>query len=72
MKRKNFFIFIFSISFLGIAAVVSLLLSKNELSVTRYQIATGLAQPIRIVQLTDLHNSVFGAHNRRLIKKVAS
>lgn len=55
-----------------IALVTSLLLSRYGLSVSYYTFnVPQYTKPIRIVQLTDLHNSEFGAHNRRLIRKVA-
>lgn len=42
----------------------------KDLAVTHYSIETGLAQPIRIVQLSDLHNAEFGEHNSELIRLV--
>ena len=51
----------------------SLLLSRYGLAVSRFSIsAEQLSEPIRVVHLSDLHNSEFGAHNRRLVKKVAA
>ena len=50
---------------------VSLLLSRYGLTVTRFELSQPkLSEPIRIVQLTDLHNSEFGKGNERLIRKV--
>lgn len=49
----------------------SLLLSRYGLTVTRFALSQPkLTQPLRIVQLTDLHNSVFGKGNARLIRKI--
>lgn len=49
----------------------SLLLSRYGLTVTRFALSQPkLSEPIRIVQLTDLHNSEFGKGNARLIRKV--
>ncbi len=46
--------------------------SKYHLSISPYTIETDkLDASIRIVQLTDLHNSVFGQNNSRLIARVA-
>lgn len=50
---------------------VSILLSRYTLSVTRYEYHSNkLTQPLRIVQLTDLHDSTFGDRNERLIEKI--
>lgn len=72
MKWKKSFLFP-ALALILIAAVgASFLLSSRGLSVTRCSItAQGFTQPVRIVQLTDLHNSVFGAHNERLVRMVA-
>ena len=71
MKVLRFFLVFFLC--VCIALVTSLLLSRYGLSVSHYELtAPSFSEPIRIVQLTDLHNSEFGAHNRRLIRKVAA
>ncbi len=50
---------------------ISLWQSKYSLSISNYKIfASGIPAPIRIVQLTDLHNAEFGEGNSRLIDKV--
>lgn len=47
--------------------------SKYALEVTNYVLSTPkLSAPIRIVQLTDLHNSEFGRENARLVELVES
>lgn len=47
--------------------------SRHLLSVSHYTIDRAeIDTPIRIVQLTDLHNSVFGEGNSRLIERVAA
>lgn len=49
----------------------SLYQSKYALSVSNYQItAFEDGEPVRIVQLSDLHNSVFGEENQELIDTV--
>lgn len=51
---------------------ISALASADALCVERYTASTDkLTAPIRIVQLTDLHNSEFGDGNSRLVRKVA-
>lgn len=46
-------------------------ISKYGLVTTEYTIQTDeIAEPFRIVQLTDLHNSVFGENNSRLVEAV--
>ena len=48
-----------------------LLISKYGLTTSHYEIATArVGQSIRIVQLSDLHNSKFGKNNKRLVAKV--
>ena len=52
-------------------AFVSLICSKYGLKTTNYKISTSeITSSLRIVQLTDLHNSEFGADNHRLIERV--
>lgn len=73
MKQKKRFLILVVFFILIAAAGVSFLLSSYGLSVSRYSLsAPALTRSIRIVQLTDLHNSVFGPHNRRLVEKVAA
>lgn len=51
---------------------ISALASADALCVGRYTVSTEkLTAPVRIVQLTDLHNSEFGDGNSRLVRKVA-
>lgn len=59
---------------LAIVVVVAwcLLGSKYALEVTNYVLSSPkLTAPIRVVQLTDLHNSEFGENNARLVSLVA-
>lgn len=71
--RKAGFVFRVVLAVL-IALLAGLIVtSKYGLSVGRFSVkANGITAPIRIVQLTDLHNSEFGDHNGRLIRKVAA
>ncbi len=56
-----------------LAVLFSFLLSEHALSVSTYRVSVpSFTGPLRIVQLTDLHNSTFGAHNQRLVQKVAA
>ena len=61
-----------TVLFLVIAALsLSYVLSRYGLTVTRFALSQQkLSEPLRIVQLTDLHNSEFGKGNERLIRKV--
>ena len=53
--------------------VFELLISKYGLAVSSYTVtADTAAGGIRILQLTDLHNSTFGKDNSRLIEKAAA
>ena len=73
MKRKPLYIFLAVLILAGAAILLSLILSTCGLSVTRYSIASPkLRDPLRIVHLSDLHNSVFGPHNVRLVQKIAA
>lgn len=53
-----------------ILAVLYCLYVNNDLTVTCYKIETKLDNPLRIVQLTDLHEKEFGEDNIRLIETV--
>ncbi len=55
-----------------VASAASALLSTYGLTVTHYEVSSPkLTAPVRVVHLTDLHNSEFGEGNSRLIQKVA-
>ena len=59
--------------FLGITTCQNLDQSKHSLSCSSYQISSDkIDTPIRILQLTDLHNSEFGKDNQELIDRIAS
>ena len=68
--KKSIFITIILLS-LVLISCVSLYTSAHSLSVTTYQVQyNDLSSSLRILQLTDLHNSEFGTHNSRLINSV--
>lgn len=59
---------------LAIAAVIAwgIFGSKYGLELSNYVLSSPkLATPIRVVQLTDLHNSEFGKNNERLVRMVS-
>ena len=66
-KKKLFQVFI---GLLVIALVVELYISNNVLTVSEYFVKAEVEEPLRIVQLTDLHNNEFGKGNKRLAQKV--
>lgn len=72
MKKLIRFVVFFL--FLSLAAVlVSLLLSSHALTVSQYAVVCPeINTSIRVVHLSDLHNSEFGENNKRLIEKVAA
>ena len=53
-----------------ILAVLYCFYVNNDLTVTSYKLETKLNIPLRIVQLTDLHEKEFGKDNIRLIEAV--
>ena len=57
----------------AICSCVSLALSVHWLMTSRYTLTSEkIKTSLRIVQLTDLHNSQFGENNRRLVEKIAA
>lgn len=44
--------------------------SKYDLEVSYYTVKTNRLSDLRVVQLSDLHNSTFGEHNKELIEQV--
>jgi len=43
---------------------------NSVLFITKYEINAGFSNPVRIVQLTDLHNHIFGKNNSTLISEI--
>ncbi len=69
MKKRYCFLIVFLCIVLFTAG--SLYASKHFLQCSYYTIKNEkIEHPFRIVQLSDLHNSMFGEHNEKLIKKV--
>lgn len=52
------------------ALLLALFLGSHRLTVSRYTLRAQVAQPIRIVHLSDLHNAEFGKKNEKLIQLV--
>ena len=72
MKRSILKLILILVPLGLIASGISIFLSAHSLTVSRYEVTTPLlTDTVRIVQLTDLHNSEFGEHNQRLVQKVA-
>ena len=47
--------------------IVFFIWTDNKLIITEYTIDVNSNEPIRIVQLTDLHNRQFGKDNEKLV-----
>lgn len=68
-KIKKILLLIFT--FLIIFSIADVILSTKCLTTSYYELnASTYDNSIRIIQLTDLHNSKFGDNNKRLVKKV--
>lgn len=72
-KMKWLFILLAVIILLAAFIGIGLYRSAHALTVSHYSVSSDkLTNPIRIVQLTDLHNSEFGDHNSQIVEKVAA
>ena len=73
LRQHKWTLIISVLLFLGITTCQNLDQSKHSLSYSSYQIPSDkIDTQIRIVQLTDLHNSEFGEDNQELIDRIAS
>lgn len=70
--KKVFIIVVLILVFLSASSLISLFLSKYALRVTEYELKGNVKGDLRIVILSDLHSSVFGRDNERLVNKVKS
>lgn len=64
------FIFIFTLLFIAIITVFIGIAASKDLEVNSYTIKTDIAEPMRIIHLTDLHNTEFGSDNANLTKAI--
>lgn len=72
MKRKFWIVLCLILIVLILLGTSSWYFSKYSLTTSYYEIFTEkLEKTLRIVQLSDLHNSVFGKDNEKLVHKVA-
>lgn len=59
--------------FLFISIPINLYQSAHSLTTAAYTLtASNITHPFRIVQITDLHNSIFGSQNSRLVNLIAA
>ena len=73
LRQHKWTLIISVLLFLGITTCQNLDQSKHSLSYSSYQIPSDkIDTQIRILQLTDLHNSEFGEDNQELIDRIAS
>lgn len=73
MKKEviRAYIILFILLITGILYLRLVYFSHDGLRISCYDISAAVTEPIRIVQLSDLHNSEFGADNQRLVQTVA-
>lgn len=72
MLKKNVYIYsIIIVIMLLISAICYSCSIAKELKITSYRIDTNVTKSLRIVQLTDLHNTEFGENNCELIELIA-
>lgn len=70
MKRSIWILILTAALALGLWLGVSAWQGGHELTVTCYELETELTEPLRIVQLSDLHGWSFGEDNAELIRLV--
>ena len=69
-KYKKFTFIIIILLFFTIICTISLSTSAHALTTTHYTLPSSTISSLRILQLTDLHNSEFGEDNARLVSTV--
>lgn len=73
MKKRLGILILIILGVLVALVLLGLYSSKHFLSESFYEIPSSkVSKSIRIVQLTDLHNSEFGENNGKLVKRVAA
>lgn len=73
LRRHKWAFVILVLLLIGIIVERNLYQSKYSLNYSSYQITSDkINTPVRILQLTDLHNNGFGENNQELIDRVAS
>ena len=73
LRRHKWAFVIIVLLLIGIMVERNLYQSKYSLNYSSYQISSDkINTPVRILQLTDLHNNEFGENNQELIDRVAS
>lgn len=73
LRRHKWAFVIIVLPLIGIMVGRNLYQSKYSLNYSSYQISSDKINPsVRILQLTDLHNSEFGENNQKLIDRVAT
>ena len=73
MRKRIVSICLMFLLVLALLGVLGLYSSKYFLSESSYTVSSSkITEPIRIVQLTDLHNSEFGENNSKLVDRVAA
>ncbi len=70
MKKRTWIWIPAALLALTLLCLLSVFLSARIFTVTKYRIYAPLEQPMRLVQLSDLHNSEFGEDNARLVKRI--
>lgn len=69
-RRRNRIALILLIAIIC-TVIIGLLSSKHCLKVSSYHISSEqILKPVRIVHISDIHNSVFGDNNKRIIEKI--
>lgn len=62
--------FLSGILTLSLLILVIGIISSRSIEVNIYNVEAPLSSPLRIVQITDLHNREFGSGNKKLIEKI--